>query len=163
MLNWAVLSSQTQTKKNPESLILIALLWLTGQESKINECATLEGPIPNWHSYCVDITVKTTQGRVSKEQKRLGCLLHTSKKTSITNNTEQWSFIRTSDYNKASCTIGEGADSSRRDSSVDTPEAPCLVEALLTLQSCLNGVQREEGQIHTHPRTASSLQRQRWL
>lgn len=57
-------------------------------------------------------------------------------------------------------TIREGADSSRWDSSVDAPEAPCLVEALLTLQSCLNGVQGEEGQIHTHPCTASCLERQ---
>lgn len=54
-------------------------------------------------------------------------------------------------------TIGEGADSSRWDPSVDAPEAPCLVEALLTLQSGLNGVQGEEGQIHTHPCTASCL------
>lgn len=56
-------------------------------------------------------------------------------------------------------TIGEGANGSRWDSSVDAPEAPGLVEALLTLQSGLNGVQGEEGQIHTHPCAASCLQR----
>ena len=66
----------------------------------------------------------------------------------------------TSGHHNERRTVGEGADSSRWDSSVDAPEAPCLVEALLTLQSCLNGVQGEEGQIHTHPGAAPRLQRQ---
>lgn len=57
-------------------------------------------------------------------------------------------------------TIREGPDSSRWDSSVDAPEASCLLEALRTLQSCLNGVQGEEGQIHTHPRAAPRLEKQ---
>jgi len=55
-------------------------------------------------------------------------------------------------------TVGEGADGGGGDPGVDAPEAPRLVEALLTLQSGLQGVQRVEGQVHTHPGTAAGLE-----
>lgn len=67
------------------------------------------------------------------------------------------SSTQTSNSHNASLTIREGAHSSRWDPSVDALEAPGLVEALLTLQPRLNGIQREEGQIHAHSGTASSL------
>lgn len=72
----------------------------------------------------------------------------------------QWPSFITSSSHRTRLTVGEGANGSRWDPSVDPPEAPCFVEALLALQSCLNGVQREEGQIHTHPCTSPSLQTQ---
>lgn len=67
-------------------------------------------------------------------------------------------YLYNSSTHNASLTIREGAHGSRWDPSVNALEAPGLVEALLTLQPCLNGIQREEGQIHAHPCTASSLQ-----
>lgn len=79
---------------------------------------------------------------------------------SVTTNSEP-SSVNTFNCHNVHLTIGERANGSRWDSSVDTPEAPRFVEALLTLQSCLNGVQGEEGQIHTHPCTASCLDKQR--
>ena len=54
-------------------------------------------------------------------------------------------------------TIGKGADGCGRDPCVDASEAPGLGEALLALQPGLNGVQREEGEVNTHPCTATCL------
>lgn len=104
--------------------------------------------------------LRSTQCKVRSQndsRQRRGSLLCTSR-MAITNNSEP-SSEHTSNYHNVRLTIGEGSNSSRWDSSIDTPEAPCLVEALLTLQSCLNGVQGEEGQIHTHPCRASCLDR----
>lgn len=107
----------------------------------------------------MDITINTVQGlKMTLDKDEVVCNVPLERQSTIVNS--EPSPEHTSNCHNARLTIGERSNSSRWDSSIDTPEAPCLVEALLTLQSCLNGVQGEEGQIHTHPCRASCLDRQ---
>lgn len=152
---------QPQINKSTQGCVLTLYYSAVTLQDKLM-CNIKSLKIPNWNSYCVDISINTVQGARTKKIFGFRYVLLRERQLQTTLNTEP-SSEHTSNYHNGRLTVGEGADSSRWDSSVDAPEAPCLVEALLTLQSCLNSVQGEEGQIHTHPCTASCLERQRSL